>query len=82
MSCQLETIESMKSRLKQSKKLGKIDLDFYTHLKNIFNRVMLYHKHDSYDKFEEISQLVKKTHLKIRDPLKDSEINKPIPVKK
>lgn len=82
MSCQLETIESMKSRLKTSKSLGKISLDFYTHLKNIFNRVMMYHQHDSFEKFEEISQLVKKTHLVIRDPMKDSEVNRPIPTKK
>ena len=82
MSCQLETIENMKNKLKKSKKMGKVQLDFYSHLKEIFNRVMLYHQSDSYDKFEEISQLVKKTHLKIRDPPKDSEINKPLPTKK
>ena len=94
MSCQLETIEGMKTRLKQNKKVGKISLDFYTHLKEVFYYIchkfaespsldrMMYDKHDSYEKFEEISHLVKKTHLQIRDPLKDSEINKPIPVKK
>jgi radial spoke head protein 4A len=51
-------------------------------MKEIFNRVMLFHKHDSFDKLEEISHLIKKTHLKIRDPLKDSEVNRPKPTKK
>ena len=51
-------------------------------MKEIFNRVMLYHKHDSFDKLEEISQLIKKTHLKIRDPLKDVDVNKHTPVMK
>lgn len=82
MSCQLETIEDMKNKLKDEKRLGKVSLDFYTHIKALFNRIMLYHKHDSFDKFEEISQLVKKTHLSIRDPMKDSEVNKPLPTKK
>jgi hypothetical protein len=82
MACQLETIENMKNKLKKEQKLGKVNLDFYTHIKEIFNRVMLYHKHDSFDRFEEISQLVKKSHLKIRDPLKDSEVNRPKPTKK
>lgn len=71
MSCQLETIEGMKNKLKQQKQVGKTNLDFYTHMKSIFNRIMLYHRHDSYDKLEEISQLIKKTHLKIKDPLRD-----------
>jgi hypothetical protein len=75
MACQLETIETMKNRLKKDQKIGKVSLDFYTHMKEIFNRVMLYHKHDSYEKFEEISQLVKRTHLKIRDPLRDIDVN-------
>lgn len=80
MSCQLETIEGMKNRLKYEKKIGKITQDFYTHMKAIFNRVMLYHKHDSFEKFEEISQLVKRTHLDIKDPAKD--VNRPKPTKK
>lgn len=41
MSCQLETIENMKNKLKEAKKIGKTQQDFYTHLKEIFNRVML-----------------------------------------
>lgn len=33
------------------------------------------HPTDAYDKFEEISALVKQTHLKFKDPSKDSEVN-------
>lgn len=36
---------------------------------------MLNHPYDAYDKFEEISHLVKKTHLKIKDPKSDKEVN-------
>mmetsp|Transcript_5178 Transcript_5178/g.6630 ORF Transcript_5178/g.6630 Transcript_5178/m.6630 type:complete len:133 (+) Transcript_5178:158-556(+) len=37
---------------------------------------MLHHPYDAYDKFEEISALVKQTHLKIKDPMFDHELNK------
>jgi hypothetical protein len=33
------------------------------------------HPTDAYDKFEEISALVKETHLKFKDPAKDTEVN-------
>jgi hypothetical protein len=36
---------------------------------------MLHHPYDAYDKFEEISHLVKQTHLKIKDPKPDFEVN-------
>lgn len=36
---------------------------------------MLHHPHDAYDKFEEISGLVKYTNFKIRDPEADHEVN-------
>lgn len=43
-------------------------LDIYTHLTEVFNRIMLHHPNDAFDKFEEISHLIKQTHLKIKDP--------------
>mmetsp|Transcript_22579 Transcript_22579/g.22412 ORF Transcript_22579/g.22412 Transcript_22579/m.22412 type:complete len:91 (+) Transcript_22579:17-289(+) len=82
MACQLETIEFMKDKLKEEKKAGTVTLDFYTLMKEIFNRIMLYHQHDSFDRLEEISQLIKKTHLKIKDPLKDKDANKNTPIMK
>jgi len=36
---------------------------------------MLHHPYDACDKFEEISHLVKMTHLKIKDPLNDYQVN-------
>ena len=36
---------------------------------------MMHHPYDAFDKFEEISHLIKKTHLKIKDPLHDHEVN-------
>ncbi len=36
---------------------------------------MLHHPYDAFDKFEEISHLVKQTHLKIKDPKFDHEVN-------
>jgi len=82
MACQLETIEFMKNKLKIDSKAGNVTLDFYTLMKEIFNRVMLYHRYDSFDRLEEVSQLIKKTHLKIKDPIRDNDINKHTPVKK
>lgn len=57
--------------------MGGIKLDLYTHLTQIFNRIILHHKFDAYEKFEEISQLIKKTYLKIQDPKRDvnAELN-------
>jgi hypothetical protein len=49
--------------------------DLYAHLTEVFNRVMLHHPYDAFDKFEEISLLVKQTHLKIKPPLFDHEVN-------
>lgn len=37
---------------------------------------MLHHPNDALEKFEEVSRLVKHTHLKIKDPHWDSEISK------
>ena len=49
--------------------------DLYTHLTEVFNRIMLHHAGDAYDKFEEISTLVKRTHLNFADPKHDFEVN-------
>jgi len=36
---------------------------------------MQYHQKDAYEKFEEISTLVKRTHLNFNDPKTDRELN-------
>jgi len=44
-------------------------------LTEVFNRILLHHSDDAYDKFEEISALVKQTDLKFKDPTFDHELN-------
>ena len=76
MSVTLETLDKLRDQLKQIKDLGTpIKADLYTHLTEVFNRIMLHHPHDAFDKFEEISGLVKKTNFKIKDPNNDYEVN-------
>jgi hypothetical protein len=42
--------------------------DLYKHLTEVFNRILTNHPYDGYDKFEEISMLIKQTKFKIEDP--------------
>lgn len=53
----------------------RVSKDLYNHLNEIFNRIIKYHPYDAYDKFEEISQLVKLTSFKVEDPKYDFEVN-------
>ena len=72
----LEILERIKSQLKQARASGSpVSQDLFSHLTEVFNRIMLNHPYDAFDKFEEISQLVKETSLKIKNPLPDSEVN-------
>jgi len=48
-----------------------------THLTEVFNRCMMHHKLDAYDKFEEVSSLVKKTALEHKEAMADSDVNEP-----
>lgn len=50
-------------------------IDLYTHLTEVFNRIVMHHPYDAFEKFEEISHLIKLTHLKIKDPKQDDEVN-------
>ena len=49
--------------------------DLFTHLTEVFNRILMHHPNDAYDKFEDISALVKKTNFKIKDPEFDHVVN-------
>lgn len=76
MSVSFETLEKLKTQLNQVKDLGApIQSDLYGHLTEVFNRIMLHHPNDAYDKFEDISGLVKQTNFKIKDPSNDYDIN-------
>ena len=69
MSVSLDTLDKLKAQLKEARHCGNsVSLDLYTHLVEVFNRIMLHHPNDAYEKFEEISHLIKQTHLKIKDP--------------
>ena len=75
MSISVETLEKLKTHLKQSKQIGMpISQDLYSHLLEVFNRIILHHPTDGFDKFEEISALVKQTNFKITDPKTDFEV--------
>ena len=41
----------------------------------MFNRIISYHPYDAFDRFEEISTLVKDTQFNLKEPKHDSEIN-------
>lgn len=77
MSINPETLERIKDQLRQGKEIGgNVPQDLYSHLTEVFNRILLHHPKDAYDKFEEISSLVKQTDLKFKDPKNDWEVNK------
>jgi len=76
MSVSFETLDKLKKELQMIKELGMpIKTDLYTHLTEVFNRIMLHHPEDGFEKFEEISSLVKQTNFKIQDPSNDYEVN-------
>lgn len=76
MSINEATLERIKAQLRLGKEIGgNVPQDLYSHLTEVFNRILLHHPEDAYDKFEEISALVKQTDLKFKDPKYDFEVN-------
>ena len=76
MSINEATLERIRSQLREVRDIGgNVPQDLYTHLTEVFNRVLLHHADNAYDKFEEISALVKQTDLKFKDPRNDFELN-------
>jgi len=79
MSVDSKTLELIKAQLREAQSTGgNVQQDLYGHLTEVFNRVIMHHPTDAYDKFEEISALVKKTKLKFNDPSKDFVVNAPV----
>jgi hypothetical protein len=71
------TLEELKRQLRnQPNPEGAVTKDLYSHLNEVFNRIIKYHPYDAYEKFEEISQLVKQTTFRIEDPKFDFELNR------
>lgn len=76
MSISVETLDRIREQLREARDVGgAVPQDLYGHLTEVFNRILLHHQSDAFDKFEEISALVKKTHLSFRDPKRDFEVN-------
>ena len=65
MSVNEATLDRIRAQLREAKDIGgNVPQDLYTHLTEVFNRILLHHSGDAFEKFEEISALVKKTDLK------------------
>ena len=76
MSVNEATLERIRCQLREARDIGgNIPQDLYSHLTEVFNRILLHHSEDAYDKFEEISALVKQTNLKFKNPLNAKEVN-------
>ena len=72
MSVSTETLERIKAQLREAKDVGgNVPQDLYTHLTEVFNRILAHNPANGYDDLEEISALVKQTHLKFQDPKHD-----------
>ena len=70
------TLERIRNQLREAQDIGgNVPQDLYSHLTEVFNRILLHHSDDAYDKFEQISALVKQTDLKFEDPKYDFEVN-------
>jgi len=76
MSSEVDTFQSIKGLLQKSQQVGAIKVDLFSHITEIVNRIISHHKYDAYQKFEEISLLVKKTQLKIKNPKPIEEFRK------
>ena len=76
MSVSDSTLDRIRAQLREARDIGgNVPQDLYTHLTEVFNRILMHHADDAYDRFEEISALVKQTDLKFKDPKNDSELN-------
>jgi hypothetical protein len=71
------TLDELKFNLRNQGDPDKqVDKDLYAHLNEVFNRIIKFHPYDAFDKFEEISNLVKQTNFKIEEPKFDFEVNR------
>jgi len=71
-----ETLQKIRDQLQAAKLVnGAVPADLYSHLTEVFNRIMQHHPTDAFEKFEEISTLVKRTHFNFADPKHDHEVN-------
>lgn len=69
-----DTFSGIKNLLQNSKQIGATKTDLFSHITEILNRIIEHHKYDAYAKFEEISMLIKKTQLNVKNPLTAEQI--------
>ena len=59
-----DQLNKIMMKLKAEKDLGDhVKADLQSHLTEVFSRIMQYHPYDAFEKFEEISILVKQTNF-------------------
>ena len=76
MSVNDETLERIHQQLREVTDIGgNVPQDLMSHLTEVFNRIVLHHQDDAYDKFEEISALIKQTDLQFKNPQRDTDLN-------
>ena len=68
MSDEVNTFENVKESLQKQTQIGSVKVDLFSHTTEIINRILSHHKYDAYQKFEEISLLIKKTQLNVPNP--------------
>jgi len=67
-----ETLDNIKSQLRDVQANGgSSQATVYSHLTEVFNRCVQKHPTDAFDKFEEMSVLIKKTQMSFSDPKSD-----------
>lgn len=72
----LAKLDEIKKQLNQEKDLSAhIKSDMYTHLGEVLNRITKFHPYDGFDRFEEISTLVKETKTKRDNSKIDTDLN-------
>ena len=76
MSVSQQTLDKIRAQLREAKDIGgNVPQDLYSHLTEVFNRILMHNSDEAFDKFEEISALVKQTDLKFKDPKMDTDVN-------
>lgn len=76
MSVSIDTLEQLKAKLLVLQDLGMpVKTDLYAHLTEVFNRLNLHNAHNGFDKFEDISGLVKRTNFEVKNFQKDEDLN-------
>lgn len=69
-------LDFIKNELRTAQDQGTpIRQDLYQHLTEVFNRIMLHHPNDGFDRFETISKLVKWNNYQITNLKTDDEVN-------